>query len=55
MSTNTKPTGGFKNLYLKEDWWAVWIGLGTVILSLVLFQFGASLKILAVKFKGPYS
>ena len=52
MSTNTKPTGGFKNLYLKEDWWAVWIGLGTVILSLILFQFGASLKILAVKFKG---
>lgn len=51
MSTNTKPSNGFKSLYLKEDWWAVWIGLGTVLLSLILFYMGASLKPIAVKFK----
>jgi uncharacterized membrane protein YadS len=25
------------DLYLKEDWWAIWLGLGVLVLALVLF------------------
>ena len=28
---------GFSDFYLKEDWWAIWLGLGIVALALVLF------------------
>ncbi|MEF9841086.1 MAG: putative sulfate exporter family transporter [Raoultibacter sp.] len=54
MSTNNTKTngGGLKSLYLKEDWWAVWIGLGVVILGLILCQFGGSLSAVTVSFKG---
>ena len=52
-TNNTKSNGGgLKSLYLKEDWWAVWIGLGTVIIGLLLWQFGGSLKAITVSFKG---
>ena len=53
ISTNNTKTngGGLKSLYLKEDWWAVWIGLGTVIVGLLLWQFGGSLKAITVSFK----
>ncbi|MRZ30478.1 hypothetical protein GKD08_17185, partial [Paeniclostridium sordellii] len=39
MSTNNTKTngGGLKSLYLKEDWWAVWIGLGIVVVALILW------------------
>src|SRR3974390_1438310 len=41
---------GWKELYLKEDWWAVWVGLGLVVLGILLFQAGASgiIKSLAI-------
>ena len=40
---------GLKALFLKEDWWAIWIGLGVVLLGIVLFMNGnAALKSLAV-------
>lgn len=44
MSTNNTKTngGGLKSLYLKEDWWAVWIGLGIVIVALILWATGQS-------------
>lgn len=51
MSTNTKPTGGLKSLYMKEDWWAVWIGLATVVIALIVWAMGFSLSPIAVKFK----
>src|SRR4249920_3022354 len=38
----------WRELFAKEDWWAVWIGLGLVIVAGVLFANGASLKWLAV-------
>ncbi len=41
---------GWKELYLKEDWWAVWIGIGLMILAILFFQAGSSnvLKSLAI-------
>ena len=41
-------TAGWRELWLKEDWWAVWLGLGLVIVGYVLFANGASLKWIAV-------
>lgn len=55
MSGNAKPSGGLKSLYLKEDWWAVWIGLATVIISLLFWKSGLSLKPITVSFGKGYS
>ena len=35
---------GWKELYLKEDWWAIWLGLGFVIVALLFFANGSSIK-----------
>jgi uncharacterized integral membrane protein (TIGR00698 family) len=35
-------------LIRKEDWWAIWIGLGLVAVAIVLFANGSSIKWLAV-------
>ena len=51
MTPNTKSNGGgLKSLILKEDWWAVWIGLGTVIVALILVSVGSNLKGISVSF-----
>jgi uncharacterized membrane protein YadS len=41
---------GWKELYLKEDWWAVWLGLGLMVLAILFYEAGASgvLKSLAI-------
>ena len=39
---------GWRELWLKEDWWAIWIGLGIVIVAYALFANGESLKWIAV-------
>jgi len=53
MSTNNTKSNdsGLRSLYMKEDWWAVWIGLGTVAVGLLLWVGGASLKAITVSFK----
>ena len=38
----------FGALLRKDDWWAIWIGLGLVVVAIVLVQGGSSLKWLAV-------
>lgn len=43
---NQQP--GWKELWLKEDWWAVWIGLGLVLLGYFLFTRGSTLDWIAV-------
>ena len=34
---------GWKELYLKEDWWAVWIGVGMMLAAIILFKSGSPL------------
>jgi uncharacterized integral membrane protein (TIGR00698 family) len=41
-------TSGWRELWLKEDWWAVWLGIAIVIAALALFLNGSSLKWIAV-------
>ncbi|AEG61154.1 YeiH family protein [Desulforamulus ruminis] len=45
---DTKPSGGWSDLYKKEDWWAVWLGLGLVIIAILLWSAGNSIKTIAV-------
>jgi uncharacterized membrane protein YadS len=44
-SAGIAPWGG---LLSKEDWWAIWIGLGLILTAALLFENGASIKWLAV-------
>lgn len=40
---------GWKDLLLKEDWWAIWIGIGLMVIAIALFQNGSTaLKTLAI-------
>jgi uncharacterized integral membrane protein (TIGR00698 family) len=41
-------SSGWSELWRKEDWWAIWLGLGVVILAYLLFANGSSIKWLAV-------
>jgi len=45
-SSNQSP--GWKEFWLKEDWWAVWIGLALVLAAYWLFLSGGSLDWIAV-------
>jgi uncharacterized membrane protein YadS len=39
----TTPRGeGWQELWSKEDWWAVWLGLGIVVLAYALFHTGST-------------
>jgi uncharacterized integral membrane protein (TIGR00698 family) len=38
----------WRELWLKEDWWAIWLGLGIVIAAYCLFAQGVSIRWLAV-------
>ena len=35
---------GWKELWLKEDWWAIWMGLGFVIVALIFFTNKSSIS-----------
>ena len=38
----------WNELWRKEDWWAIWLGLGIVVAGYILFSHGASLRWIAV-------
>jgi uncharacterized integral membrane protein (TIGR00698 family) len=46
LEQNQSP--GWKELWLKEDWWAVWIGLGLVLAAYGLFASGSTMDWIAV-------
>jgi uncharacterized integral membrane protein (TIGR00698 family) len=47
-STVAERRSGWHELWTKEDWWAIWLGLGIVLVGYVLFAYGSSLKWIAV-------
>jgi uncharacterized integral membrane protein (TIGR00698 family) len=42
------PRTGWRELWLKEDWWAIWLGLGIVVAGYLFFANGSSIKWIAV-------
>ncbi|MHB8353521.1 MAG: putative sulfate exporter family transporter, partial [Burkholderiales bacterium] len=48
MLSTVQPASGWRELFSKEDWWAIWIGLGLLAASVLLFNGGSSMKWLAV-------
>jgi uncharacterized integral membrane protein (TIGR00698 family) len=38
----------WRELWLKEDWWAIWLGLGIVVIAYAAFASGSSVRWLAV-------
>ena len=53
-TTNETETGtikqpsGRQQFWVKEDWWAVWLGLGIIILAYVFYLAGSSISWIAV-------
>lgn len=45
---NSGASSAWRDFWIKEDWWAIWIGLAIVIASCGLFWNGLSLRWLAV-------
>jgi uncharacterized membrane protein YadS len=39
---------GWREMWVKEDWWAIWLGLGIVIAGYLLFAGGSSIRWIAV-------
>src|SRR5438045_277895 len=39
---------GWREFWLKEDWWAIWLGLGIVVIAYVAFANGSSIRWIAV-------
>ena len=42
------PPLRWRELWLKEDWWAIWLGIGIVVVAYVFFANGASIRWIAV-------
>jgi uncharacterized integral membrane protein (TIGR00698 family) len=48
QETGGATSGGWNELYLKEDWWAIWLGLGIVIVAYLFFAGGSTIKWIAI-------
>lgn len=46
---------GWKELWLKEDWWAIWLGLGIVIVAYLFFVNGSSIKWISILPPGKWT
>jgi uncharacterized membrane protein YadS len=46
---STSESYALRELWTKEDWWAVWLGLGIVIAAIVAYLAGSTIKPIAVK------
>src|SRR5579871_6835707 len=47
-TTVTNKQSGWSEFWSKEDWWAVWLGLGIVILAYIFYLGGSSISWIAV-------
>src|SRR5262249_31552476 len=48
-SAAVSTSGGLSEFWTKEDWWAVWLGLGIVIAAILAYLAGGTIKPIAVK------
>jgi uncharacterized integral membrane protein (TIGR00698 family) len=48
LSEPASPSASRRGLLGKEDWWAIWIGLGLVLVAIALFASGASIAWIAI-------
>ena len=39
---------GWRETYLKEDWWAIWLGVGIVLVAWLFFASGSTIKWIAI-------
>src|ERR1700761_3054951 len=46
--TTEVKTSGWQEFWSKEDWWAVWLGLGIVGLAYIFYFSGSSISWIAV-------
>jgi uncharacterized integral membrane protein (TIGR00698 family) len=44
----TVQSGGWSELWLKEDWWVIWLGLGIVLAGYAFYANGSTIKWIAV-------
>jgi uncharacterized integral membrane protein (TIGR00698 family) len=47
-TTGTNQSSGWQEFWSKEDWWAVWLGLGIIILAYIFYLSGSSISWIAV-------
>src|ERR1700756_3968481 len=48
-ASGTAPRGmGWRETYLKEDWWAIWLGVGIVLVAWLFFVNGSTIRWIAV-------
>jgi uncharacterized membrane protein YadS len=48
IKTGGGTQSAWRELYLKEDWWAIWLGFGIVIAAWAFFAAGSSIRWIAV-------
>jgi uncharacterized integral membrane protein (TIGR00698 family) len=48
QTTGEKQPSGWQEFWAKEDWWAVWLGLGILTVAYVLYLSGSSISWIAV-------
>lgn len=46
--TTQRAKHAWQEIYLKEDWWAIWLGLGIIVVAWVFFVAGESIAWIAV-------
>ena len=49
VHTGSAGVLGWNELWQKEDWWAIWLGLGLVIAAIIAYLAGGTIKAIAVK------
>src|ERR1700722_5155695 len=47
-SSATHRSSQWRDLIRQDDWWAIWIGLGLVVVAAALFASGDSIKWIAI-------
>lgn len=56
VAKKTSPSGGWSDLWKKEDYWAVWLGLGLVVITLLFWLAGSKfINMIAVSFPGNWT